>query len=650
MLNKLKFPADVMQILSGCKSLTIPKNRMDLINLTLGGECGEGNKGVDTFEVKYDVEGLSNLKTNPRANYDAGGTSYLETTLIRAKNGAVINYADPYMRRRDPACLIIGDDKPTDKDRFNDIAKERFGCDKDFKTVRTETFDWLKNQDLIFVPVKAGGDEYGYEAGLIAPKNAGFFATALADLQYFVNLDEHKGDFCPKVVIYLAPPFRHTHFAGYQVVMHNRMDELYELFAYNLYPGPSAKKGIYGFLLDIGEREGWVTAHTAAVKVITPYENEIVIMHEGASGGGKSEMSEHIHREPDGRIVIGENLQTHEKFYLNLNEPCGLHPVADDMALCHPKMQNDSGKLVIKDVEAGWFVRVDHIKQYGTDPDLEKACIHPKEPLAFMSMNTSPNSTCLIWEHLIDEDTNRPCPNPRVVRPRRTIDNIVNDPVEVDVRSFGVRTPPSTKENPNYGIMGMMQILPPALGWLWRLTAPRGHDNPSIVGPAGMQSEGIGSYGFFLTGSVVKQANLLLKQVLATPNTRYVLIPNQHIGCYKVGFMPQWIVREYISRRGSAKFKQSHLVPARLPLLGYCLDNMKIDGQDIRKAFLRPETQAELGTNGYDEGAKILSEFCKKELAKFNTPELDPLGKKILDCCLNDAPLSEYLNLIPMRY
>ena len=377
-----------------------------------------------------------------------------------------------------------------------------------------------------------------------------------------------------------------------------------------------------------------------------------IISHTPAAmelGGGKSEMSEHIHREPDGKILIGQNLETKEKFYIRIDEPCELYPVADDMALCHPKMQNDSKKLVIKDVEAGWFVRVDHIKHYGTDPDLERACIHTSEPLIFMSLDIPANSTCLIWEHTMDSN-GKPCPNPRVIRPRRLIDNIVNGPVEVDVRSFGVRTPPCTKNLPNYGIMGIMQVIPPALGWLWRLTAPRGHDNPSIVGPEGMQSEGIGSYGYFLTGSVVTQANLLLEQVRNTPNTRYVLIPNQHIGCYKVGFMPQWIAREYIARRGSAKFKLDHLIPARSPLLGYSLESLKIDGQYVRKAFLRPETQAEVGFEGYDGGAKILSDFFKKELAKFNTPELLPMGKRIIEICLNDGTLEDYLEVIPMRY
>jgi len=619
-LSKFKFSDEVAEIIGSCKGVTIPKTKSELVELTLGGK--------DEFTVEYDVN----------------GKPYAEAVITRCKNGAVVNYTDVYMRRRDPDCLIIGDDKPTDKPRYKDM----FG--KDFNALRKETFEWLKTQELIIVPVMVGGFKYGYEAVLLAPKNAAFFATGLAELQYFTNIDEYDGVFKPKVVIYLAPPFRHTHFDGKQIVIHNRTDDIYELLSYNLYPGPSAKKGIYGFLLDIGEREGWVTVHTAAVKIVTPYENEIIIMHEGASGGGKSEMGGHIHREPDGRVLIGQNLETKEKFYLRLEEPCELHPVADDMALCHPKMQNDSGKLVIRDVEAGWFVRIDHIKHYGTDPFLEKSCIQPQEPLVFMSLQAQPNSTALIWEHTIDEDTNLPCPNPRVILPRRLIDNIVHDPVEVDIRSFGVRTPPCTKERPTYGIIGLMHFLPPALGWLWRLVAPRGHANPSIVETEGMTSEGIGSYGYFLTGSVVKQANLLLEQIVNTPATRYVLLPNQHIGCYHVGFKPQWIAREYIARRGSARFRKESLIPARLPLLGYCLDSMKVDGQFIRKAFLSPETQSEIGSEGYDQGAKILTAFFKKELEKFNTPEISPLGKRIIDLCLNDASLDDYLALLPMKW
>ncbi|MCB2551687.1 DUF4914 family protein, partial [Listeria monocytogenes] len=82
-----------------------------------------------------------------------------------------------------------------------------------------------------------------------------------------------------------------------------------------LYPGPSAKKGVFSVLLDIGQHEEWITAHASSVKVTTPYENETVIMHEGASGGGKSEMCQEIRREDDGRILVGTNVVRNEPYH-----------------------------------------------------------------------------------------------------------------------------------------------------------------------------------------------------------------------------------------------------------------------------------------------------------------------------------------------
>ena len=80
--------------------------------------------------------------------------------------------------------------------------------------------------------------------------------------------------------------------------------------------------------VDIGEREGWTTNHCAAVAVVTPYENQLILMHEGASGGGKSEMTEHIHRMEDGRLLLGDNIVTHEQRTLNLIASENLAPLA----------------------------------------------------------------------------------------------------------------------------------------------------------------------------------------------------------------------------------------------------------------------------------------------------------------------------------
>ena len=78
-------------------------------------------------------------------------------------------------------------------------------------------------------------------------------------------------------------------------------------------------------------------------------------------------------------------------------------------------------------------------------------------------------------------------------------------------------------------------------------------------------------------------------------------------------------------------------------------DEMKLDGQFVRQTFLRPETQSKLGTEGYDAGAKLLADFIKEQVAQFVCDDLDPLGKEIIDCCLHDGTLDDYLALTPMK-
>ncbi|MBN2048711.1 MAG: DUF4914 family protein [Anaerolineaceae bacterium] len=616
--KKLNPPQKLAEIFEENPDIDIISTADELVDLACGGP------GSKKFEVAYHISGYGKM---------------VEATVVRTRNGVCINYQSSYMRRRDPNAIMVGDKEPTDKETFDQI----FGYP--FADLRERTFDWLKSTPLIVYAYTTGKPGIGKDALVVAPNNAGFFAFGLALLQGIIAYDDIPEDFNPASIIYVAPTFRYTDLNGKQVVVHHRTENVHEVFSYNLYPGPSAKKAVYGILINQGEEEGWVTAHCSAVEVITPYDNSLTIMHEGASGAGKSEMLEYAHRESDGRLLRGENIITGEKRYHELPHACSLRPIADDMALCHPSLQAN-GKLSILDAEDAWFVRTNHIVEYGTDLNLERITASPSKPLLFVNIDAAPDSRAMIWEHTMDAP-GKPCPNPRVTIPRQLMPNVVNDKVDIDIRSFGIRTPPSTAENPTYGIIGFLHLLPPALAWLWRLVAPRGHDNPSIVDTEGLASEGVGSYWPFAIGKRTKQANLLLDQFLHSPNTRYILTPNQYVGAWKVGFMPQWISREYLARRGSAKFPEDNKRPARCALLGETPHQIQLEGRFLSRWFLQVETQPEVGLEAYDQGAEILYQFFHKVLREYDANELTPLGRQIIDCCLDRGAVDDYRALLP---
>jgi hypothetical protein len=620
--KNVRLPKGLVSLLENCKSVTVFNSTEELAIASTG--------GVDSkeFEVKYEVKGKG---------------LYTEAIIHRVKNGISANYTDPYMRRRDPDTMAIADDRPTDKELFS----EKFNyC---FDSLRLETFDWLKSQDLGLFFFFAGRNGIGAGGVAIVPANAAFFAMGLSMLQQIISFEDLPDGFDVKSVIYVAPPFRHTHFSGKQIVVHNRTENTHEMFSYNLYPGPSAKKGLYGVLLAQGEKEGWITAHCSTVQVVSPYDNTTTFMHEGASGGGKSEMLQHVVREPNGQVLIGENSITGERRLINIPLLCSFNPVTDDMALCHPSIQKDNGKLRVLDAENAWFIRVDSVNQYGDDPFLEKITLKPPKPLLFLNVETTPGSTALIWDHIEDSPGNK-CPNPRVILPREIVPGVIDKPVSVDVRSFGVRTPPCTAESPTYGILGLFHVLPPALAWLWRLVSPRGHANPSIVSTGGMESEGVGSYWPFATGEMITHANLLLEQILNTPKMRYTLAPNQYVGAWKVGFKPQLLMREYLTRRGNAPLRPDQYQPARGSLLGYEMNYLTIEGAKIPSRFLKVYRQPEVGEYGYDEGHRILNDFFTKELDKYYKPGLSELGLKIIDAFRNNATVDVYSELIPTKY
>ncbi|MFN2303869.1 MAG: DUF4914 family protein, partial [Anaerolineales bacterium] len=310
----------------------------------------------------------------------------------------------------------------------------------------------------------------------------------------------------------------------------------------------------------------------------------------------------------------------------------------------HPSLQHN-GKLSVMDAEDAWFVRTNHIRHYGTDLNFERLTVESPKPLLFLNINATPDGIAMIWDHVMDAP-GKPCPNPRVVVPREIVPNVIDGAVDVDIRSFGIRTPACTRENPTYGIVGFFHILPPALAWLWRLVAPRGDNSPSITDKKGLLTEGVGSYWAFATGKRTVHANYLLDQFTSFPDTIYVLTPNQHVGAWKVGFMPQWLMREYLARRGHARFSPEDLRQARCALLGEYPHQIQLEGRFISRWFFAVDSQPEVGPEAYDQGAEQLYTFFHDILRQYDQQALTPLGCQIIECCLDRGTLEDYKALI----
>ena len=151
--ERLSLPRELFEMLEHSIGVVVPESKEHLYDLIFNGEES------DEIQVTYQVN----------------GRTVKEAEVTRCRNGAVVNYMEDYMRRRDPDSMRIADERPTDKPRFADV----YGYP--FRDLRTETMTWMEKQELILVPFWAGGRDYGYEALLLCPRNAAFFAFSLAD-------------------------------------------------------------------------------------------------------------------------------------------------------------------------------------------------------------------------------------------------------------------------------------------------------------------------------------------------------------------------------------------------------------------------------------------------------------------------------------
>jgi len=72
--------------------------------------------------------------------------------------------------------------------------------------------------------------------------------------------------------------------------------------------------------------------------------------------------------------------------------------------------------------------------------------------------------------------------------------------------------------------------------------------------------------------------------------------------------------------------------------------------QKYHRGSFRFHRQSEVGIEGYDAGAQIYMISLKKELQNFISPDLSPVGKRIIDACMSGATVEEYNSIIPMNY
>ena len=66
--------------------------------------------------------------------------------------------------------------------------------------------------------------------------------------------------------------------------------------------------------------------------------------------------------------------------------------------------------------------------------------------------------------------------------------------------------------------------------------------------------------------------------------------------------------------------------------------------------MLNVAEQRYVGEEAFKAGADILTNFFKKELEQFLTPDLDPLGRKIIESFIAGESIEELNAIMPGKY
>ncbi len=98
-LPDVTLSGSAMSVLQDAKSVTFASTVEELVALAVPAD-------------KVDERGYYTVE------YEVDGKMIPEAKVCRVRNGIAANYLEPYMRRRDPHCMVIADERATDKPTF----------------------------------------------------------------------------------------------------------------------------------------------------------------------------------------------------------------------------------------------------------------------------------------------------------------------------------------------------------------------------------------------------------------------------------------------------------------------------------------------------------------------------------------------------
>jgi hypothetical protein len=252
---------------------------------------------------------------------------------------------------------------------------------------------------------------------------------------------------------------------------------LHELFSLQPLPGPQRQEGHLRRAAAMGEQEGWITAHCSTVQVVTPYDN--TDHHARGRQRRRQERDARAGAPRAGRPPAPRREPGHRRAQAPPPpRACDLHPVTDDMALCPPTTRAGRvRKLTLIDAEDAWFIRVNHITATAPTRTSSALTISPPEPAAV------PEHRRQARQHGPDLGAHRgragrALPEPARRGAARTCPTSSASP-SPSTSAASACAPAVHARAAELRHHGPAHVLPPALAWLWRLVAPRGHANPS---------------------------------------------------------------------------------------------------------------------------------------------------------------------------